>query len=143
AGLDQMAPRAVDVLEPAAVAAGSLLHPAHDLRGVGAGADAAQSAARRSRAGQGDADHADHVQHLLPLLPGGPGALLGRPEPAVDRAAVVHQPHARGRSEGEGAALSTARPTIAAIATPAGRGGIGIVRVSGSRVREIALAITG
>jgi tRNA modification GTPase len=33
--------------------------------------------------------------------------------------------------------------TIAAIATPAGRGGIGIVRVSGPAVREIATAILG
>ncbi|MEW6687754.1 MAG: tRNA uridine-5-carboxymethylaminomethyl(34) synthesis GTPase MnmE [Pseudomonadota bacterium] len=33
--------------------------------------------------------------------------------------------------------------TIAAIATPAGRGGIGIVRVSGTRVPEIAKAVLG
>jgi tRNA modification GTPase len=36
-----------------------------------------------------------------------------------------------------------ARDTIAAIATPSGRGGIGIVRVSGPRVAEIAVALLG
>jgi len=36
-----------------------------------------------------------------------------------------------------------ARDTIAAIATPAGRGGIGIVRVSGPRATVIARALTG
>ena len=35
------------------------------------------------------------------------------------------------------------RDTIAAIATPAGRGGIGIVRVSGTRVGQIAAVIIG
>ena len=33
--------------------------------------------------------------------------------------------------------------TIAAVATPAGRGGIGVVRVSGPRVQEIATAVVG
>lgn len=36
-----------------------------------------------------------------------------------------------------------ARDTIAAIATPAGRGGIGVVRLSGPRVSEIAVALLG
>src|SRR5689334_11799747 len=36
-----------------------------------------------------------------------------------------------------------ARDTIAAIATPLGRGGIGIVRASGPRVAEIAVAVLG
>ena len=35
------------------------------------------------------------------------------------------------------------RETIAAIATPAGAGGIGVVRVSGSRVQHIARAMLG
>ncbi len=35
------------------------------------------------------------------------------------------------------------RDTIAAIATPAGRGGIGVVRVSGPKVPDIARALTG
>ncbi|HXN14818.1 MAG TPA: tRNA uridine-5-carboxymethylaminomethyl(34) synthesis GTPase MnmE, partial [Usitatibacter sp.] len=39
--------------------------------------------------------------------------------------------------------MSARADTIAAIATPAGRGGIGIVRVSGSAVRDIAIAVTG
>jgi tRNA modification GTPase len=36
-----------------------------------------------------------------------------------------------------------ARETIAAIATPAGRGGIGVIRVSGPRVPEVAQALLG
>ena len=40
-------------------------------------------------------------------------------------------------------ATRAARDTIAAIATPAGRGGIGVVRVSGPGVPEIACALTG
>ena len=37
----------------------------------------------------------------------------------------------------------SARDTIAAVATPAGRGGIGVVRVSGPGVRQIAKALLG
>jgi len=55
---------------------------------------------------------------------------------------VAHQPHARGRSEGESPAL-TGGETIAAIATPAGRGGIGVVRVSGALVPLVAREILG
>lgn len=39
--------------------------------------------------------------------------------------------------------MTTARPTIAAIATPPGRGGIGIVRISGDQAPEIARALLG
>lgn len=57
---------------------------------------------------------------------------------------MAHQPHPRARSEGESAPL---RPrggeTIAAIATPPGRGGIGVVRVSGPKSRPIVAAIAG
>jgi tRNA modification GTPase len=56
---------------------------------------------------------------------------------------VAHQPHPRGRGEGEGAPLTAGGETIAAIATPAGRGGIGVVRVSGPAVRGIAEAVLG
>ena len=57
---------------------------------------------------------------------------------------MAHQPHAGTRSEGESAALSAgAIDTIAAIATPAGRGGIGVVRVSGPASRAIAQRIIG
>lgn len=56
---------------------------------------------------------------------------------------MAHQPDARGRGEGEGAALSARADTIAAVATPAGRGGIGVVRVSGPAARTIALGVTG
>jgi tRNA modification GTPase len=57
---------------------------------------------------------------------------------------VAHQPHAGTRSQGESQALSDrAGGTIAAVATPPGRGGIGVVRVSGPAARAIAQAITG
>jgi tRNA modification GTPase len=54
---------------------------------------------------------------------------------------VVHQPHARGRGEGESQALTG--DTIAAVSTPAGRGGIGVVRVSGPSARAVAQAVAG
>ena len=62
---------------------------------------------------------------------------------------MVHHPHYRTRRVG---LIFTQRAaprvvidtdTIAAVATPPGRGGIGIVRVSGSRVAAIATSITG
>ena len=56
---------------------------------------------------------------------------------------MVHQPHARSRSESQGAPLSDRGDTIAAVATPPGRGGIGIVRVSGPRARSIAESVLG
>ncbi|MDH5191980.1 MAG: tRNA uridine-5-carboxymethylaminomethyl(34) synthesis GTPase MnmE, partial [Gammaproteobacteria bacterium] len=39
--------------------------------------------------------------------------------------------------------MNNTKDTIAAIATPPGQGGVGIVRVSGSKAKDIALAITG
>ena len=56
---------------------------------------------------------------------------------------MAHQPHPRSRGEGQGAALTAPGETIAAIATPPGRGGIGVVRVSGPRASSIALEIAG
>jgi tRNA modification GTPase len=56
---------------------------------------------------------------------------------------VVHQPHTRSRSEGESPALTAGGETIAAIATPPGRGGIGVVRVSGSGARAVAQGALG
>jgi len=56
---------------------------------------------------------------------------------------VAHQPHARSRGEGEGPALKDGGDTIAAVATPPGRGGIGIVRVSGPASRAIAQGVIG
>ena len=38
---------------------------------------------------------------------------------------------------------TAAQPTIAAIATAAGRGGVGVIRISGSQLLPIAQAITG
>jgi tRNA modification GTPase len=56
---------------------------------------------------------------------------------------VVHQQDTGGRSRGEGAPLSAGGETIAAIATAPGRGGIGVVRVSGRGARSVAEAIAG
>jgi len=56
---------------------------------------------------------------------------------------VAHQPHPQGRGEGEGAPLTAGGDTIAAIATPAGRGGIGVVRVSGPGASAIAEGVLG
>ena len=56
---------------------------------------------------------------------------------------MAHQPHARSRGQGEGPALTPGGDSIAAVATPAGRGGIGVVRVSGPQARAIAQAIVG
>ena len=56
---------------------------------------------------------------------------------------MAHQPHARGRGEGQGPALTALGETIAAIATPPGRGGIGVVRISGGKCRDVARAILG
>jgi tRNA modification GTPase len=55
---------------------------------------------------------------------------------------VAHQPNAQGRVEGPEAPLS-AGETIAAVATPAGRGGIGIVRVSGPLSKKVAESVVG
>ena len=57
---------------------------------------------------------------------------------------MAHQPHSRARSEGESAPLKArGGDTVAAIATPPGRGGIGVVRVSGPKSRPIVAAIAG
>jgi tRNA modification GTPase len=56
---------------------------------------------------------------------------------------VAHQPNARSRGEGQGAPLTAAVDTVAAVATPAGRGGIGVVRVSGPAARTIAEGVAG
>jgi tRNA modification GTPase len=56
---------------------------------------------------------------------------------------VAHQPNPRRGSEGQGAALSAGGEAIAAISTPAGRGGIGVVRVSGRGARDVAIAVAG
>ena len=56
---------------------------------------------------------------------------------------MAHQPHPRTRSEGQGGPTLARGETIAAIATPAGRGGIGVVRVSGPGATSIAQGILG
>ena len=55
---------------------------------------------------------------------------------------MVHQQDPRERSGREGAPLAAA-DTIAAVATAPGRGGIGVVRVSGPRTRESAERVAG
>jgi tRNA modification GTPase len=56
---------------------------------------------------------------------------------------VAHQPHARGRGEGESPPLTARGDTIAAVATPPGRGGIGVMRVSGPLAQDIARQVVG
>ncbi len=56
---------------------------------------------------------------------------------------MAHQPHPRSRGQGQGAALTPGGETIAAVATPAGRGGIGVVRVSGPLAGTIAREVAG
>lgn len=56
---------------------------------------------------------------------------------------MAHQQDAEGRSGGESAPLTAAGETIAAIATAPGRGGIGVVRVSGRNVRTVAQGVAG
>ncbi len=56
---------------------------------------------------------------------------------------MAHQSHAGRRGEGEGPALTAGGETIAAISTPPGRGGLGVLRMSGAGVREIAREIAG
>ena len=149
------APRAVDRLDPRPVGAGPVLRAAGDLRDhrVPAG-EAVADADLRSGAGEGDADHADRVLGDVRLLPVGPRALLARQQLHPDLPAVAHEPRAgegsraRRRPSGARQALDAAgavrsrdgtrddaaADTIAAIATPPGRGGIGVVRVSGPAV---------
>ncbi len=56
---------------------------------------------------------------------------------------MAHQQDPRGRGEGESPALKARGDTIAAIATPPGRGGIGVVRVSGPLSPSIAARVAG
>jgi len=57
---------------------------------------------------------------------------------------VAHQQNARRRGEGESAPLGLAAgATIAAVATAPGRAGIGVVRVSGRGVRDLAASLLG
>lgn len=54
---------------------------------------------------------------------------------SLERALTV--PHSSEKSDSSGAT------TIAAIATPLGRGGVGVIRLSGARAYEIACTLTG
>ena len=93
------------------------------------------------------------------------GAVLGGQQHPVHRPAVVHYAADRGRGETrltpcppmqnapdwgvllsvaqKGGRMIPARDTIAAVATAPGRGGVGIVRVSGPRARAIAITLSG
>ena len=55
---------------------------------------------------------------------------------------MAYQPNPGRRGEGESPAL-IAGESIAAISTPPGRGGIGVVRLSGQGVRDIARVVVG
>ena len=55
---------------------------------------------------------------------------------------MADQPHDRGR-QGRCEALNAPADIIAAIATPPGRGGIGVVRISGKNLRSVAEPLLG
>ena len=129
------------------VVKGSVLHPAAADDGLDAVPDLAQPDAARPDAGQDDVDHAAGVLGDVLRLPGRPGAVLADEQPAVDRAAVVHQqrlgvasdareatpwPFATARDRPKMDARSRRDDPIVAIATAPGRGAVGIVRVSGA-----------
>src|SRR5439155_5447079 len=140
---------AVDRLDPRSLGARSAVHPADRLRDhrLSSG-EAVADADLRSGAGQGHADHAGRVLRHVPVLPVGPRALLARQQLHPDLPAVAHESRtrARGRAGDREAALtplSPPPPTIAAIATPPGRGGIGIVRVSGADLARVTDGIVG
>jgi tRNA modification GTPase len=56
---------------------------------------------------------------------------------------MADQPHVRRRREDAREALTAPAATIAAIATAPGRGGIGVVRISGRELRDFAKELTG
>ena len=103
--------------------------------------------------GEGDADHADRVLGDVRGVPLRAGAVLAGQQLAADLSAVAHESGARarsGRSRREAPlavrGAATMRPpaeAIAAVATPAGRGGIGVVRVSGGDLSRIVAGILG
>src|SRR4029079_6822907 len=148
-----------------------MVHPAGGLghHCVPAGAPVANTDLR-SGAGESDAVHAGRVLDHFPVLPRRPRAVLARQQPVADRAAVADEPDARARSrrrDGQAALAAHSRapdargferasmssltrncpppppPPIAAIATPPGRGGIGIVRVSGVDLTALIEGIAG
>src|SRR6185503_2204839 len=77
------------------------------------------------------------------LFPGGPGALLAGQQCAVDPAAMADQPDDRRRQARQGVAAGVPTQTIAAVATAPGRGGIGVVRVSGPDLSAFAAELLG
>ncbi len=90
------AQRALDRLDHRPGRQGPLVHPAHPDDGLVAVPGVAEPDAARSHAGQAHVDHAAGLLVHVLLLPGRPGAVLVDEQPAVDRAAVVHQQAARG-----------------------------------------------
>src|SRR5690606_6074924 len=98
-------------------------------------------------AAQDDADDAAGVRRDDGVLPGRPGAVLGHQRHAWPGAAVVEHPPLRRpagrREEGLTPTRVDAADTIVAVATPAGAGGVGIVRLSGPRSRAIGEALAG
>jgi YidC/Oxa1 family membrane protein insertase len=132
------APGAVYFLDQRSVGQGSAVRAAGDHGRGDVHAVQDQPAGRRSGAAEDLHDHAAGDVGDLRVLPSGPGAVLGHQHGPVDPAAVEHQPPHRGRDQ------STAvSDTIVAAATPPGRGGIAIVRVSGPAVPQIAVTLLG
>ena len=97
--------------------------------------DQAQSDATRPDSGQGHDDHAVRVQYFLLLLPGRSGALLGGKQHALHCPAMADHPQHRSRNRPRRGMANA--DTIAAVATAPGRGGIGVVRVSGRSLERI------
>src|SRR5690606_21089195 len=134
-GLDRRPDRARSVLHPAGA----------QHRGDVGDAEADPDAGHGSDAAQDDADDAAGVRRDDGVLPGRPGAVLGHQRHAWPGAAVVEHPPLRRpagrREEGLTPTRVDAADTIVAVATPAGAGGVGIVRLSGPRSRAIGEAL--
>src|SRR5690606_25618566 len=132
--------RTVDRLDPGSGRAGSVLYPAAGDGGDDVHPGQAEPDAAGPDAGEDDDDHAARLLGHVLLLPGWPGAVLAGEQRLLDRAAVVHHDTDRESDRGgEGAGLIP----IAAIATAPGRGGIGVVRVSGRDLSQIVAAVLG
>jgi hypothetical protein len=77
------------------------------------------------------------------FFPAGLVLVLAGEQHPFHRAAMADPADVQPRQACPCQAMSLTRDTIAAIATPAGRGGIGVVRVSGPAVARIASTLLG
>ena len=130
---------ALHLLDQGLGGVGSLAGAALPLRRVVLRDAADAAAASRSHAGKSHEGDADSLHRAVRVLPGWLGALLAGEQHPLFGTAVVH--HSPDRKEGANPIVEPLGDTIAAVATPSGRGGIGIVRVSGPAVGRIARAV--